>query len=85
MSRTYRNYGPWINIEDWDKPWQAKGDHKKINWWDVKKPQSMKNELHRKNRSFERENLNITKITDGDDDHLSFHPYKKVVKPWDYD
>lgn len=85
MSRTFRNYGPRVNSEDWDKPWQAKGDHKKTNWWDVKKPQSMKNELHRKNRAFERENLNITKMTDGDDDHMCFIPYKKVIEPWDYD
>lgn len=84
MSRTYRNYGHWININNWDKPWQAKGDHKKTGWWYVKNPQSMKDLMHRKNRTAEKLRLCITKITDGDDDYLSFPPYKKIVEPWSY-
>ena len=85
MSRTYRNYGHWINIEDWDKPWKAKGDHKKTGWWWVKNTQNMKNLMHRRNRAIEKNKLCITKIVDGNDNHLSFYPYKKVIEPWNYD
>ena len=84
MSRTYRNYGHWININNWDKPWQAKGDHKKTGWWYVKNPQAMKDLMHRKNRAAEKRKLCITKITDGDDDYLYFNPYKKIIEPWSY-
>lgn len=85
MSRTYRNYGPYTEI-NWKKPfWKLKGDHKKTNWWDIKKPQEMKNSLHKKNRAIERKNLTIHKIFDGNDNHLSFCPYKKTINPWYYD
>lgn len=86
MSRTYRNYGPHVNPNDWFKPWQAKGDHNR-NWW-IGGFEAAKRDCHRLNRQEERMNLRLQNFSDeyeDYDDDIIFTPYKKMIDFWCYD
>ena len=83
MSRTYRNYGPYVNPEDWFKPWQAKGDHPKKGW-NMTNPKAFKTLCKRNHRAKERELLRISNYSNDFNDDIIINKYKRHANPWDF-
>lgn len=82
MSRTIRNYN--VNINDWEKPWHAIGDHNGY-FFSARPKKYIKIRSSHVHRANEREMM-FKIISDIEvAENIVINDYKRCADPWDID
>lgn len=84
MSRTRRDYGPYVNPEEWICPWQAIGDHHPC-FFSAHPKKYIKQLTSSAHRAKERIILHSYQYSEDGDDDIIITSYKKNADPWDID